>query len=1146
MQFNTHKIDHASKSHPCPICTRPDWCYQLNENLWGCKRADSAPPGWRKTKKQDREGHWLFAVDDGKHWTDADRAEWEKLLAQREANLLAARQAEFRASLSAEQRDPLIRALARELGLTKAHRQMLKDRGLLDPQIDDGLFFSIEKWQKVSARYPLNLPGVYLSPKGDRQLQGQGIAIVTIDRAGFATGWQVMSVPRIEDRKYYWAKSRENEELSRPEVRSHLPVGDGELELPIQVVGTSSTSGVAYGAEGTLKPAIAAHLHDEYFIGAASGNFSGSPIQVKSALESCHTLVIAVDGGDAINPARIDHWQRQVKFFATLNIKIRFAWWGQIYKDRNDVDEITTARLQAATQLTPGKFFKLCSRLAWKQRDDETFKALSSLTLPITDQRREEFLQPLPLARPGFFTFISSGVWTGKTNQLAPVVTSWERAFPDGKIIGLGYRNGLLEQLRQRLNIPDFRLGHGQDDTAINNYQKLAICLDSLMRLRLENIPSNSLIIHDEFEAILKHIALGGTTGANTAKVQAHLVNIYHRVLSTGGAVICLEDKLTDLSIDGILDLTERRYPFEIISNDYERFNWDVSIGGGSPKEFIGLILDRLMSGERLVIPTTSQTFGESLERIVLARLPQMRGYIERIDAKTVGKCGDLIKDPSGYLTIAQTKLLIVSPTVESGFSIEDKGLPLFDRVMAYFTNLDTRSHIQLLSRYRSNCPREIFANAKGAETGESRGRDPVKLLKVRKQLAATTALSQGIGRIPTTTQGDVWNRLDAEFSARAALSAKYLREYLEAELISRGHRLAVTEWAEVRAQAIVDNGLPYIPSAELASQYRDIKASLELEESQQMTGADGLSLSPAQAIAILHSSYSSYEEKLRAKKCLLHQDLPSADLTQEFILEAIVKNRGAYRRSCELAWMLDKPELARLLDRDLLTSQLEQPHILTSRVPKHHQKIDLLAPIARHLEDLAKGREYKADDPAVVAIQACGLKHSYLFWALFGLTIKDEEIDSIGKRQNTSIATVNKILKKLGYQSERVKQIGTGTDRVSIYQVTNSECPHRQTIYQALETRYREYLASTHTISNLEERDLKSVCDVSDVDTKLAIQDDEPPDWISSENIQSTILAQIGDFVEVDGDRVEVTAIGHIYAIGRNTVGEFIRWGVG
>jgi hypothetical protein len=1136
----THRLNHATKTNPCPICGNTDWCYELSDTLWGCKRADSAPLGWRKTKKQDREGHWLFALDDGKNWTDTDRAEWEKLLAQREANKRAARQIEFSSSLSAEQRDPLIRALSAELGLTSQHRQMLRDRGLLDPQINDSLFFSIEKWQKVSDRYPLNLPGVYLSKFGDRQLNGCGIAVVTHDANGLATGWQIMAVPRVEgEAKYKWAKGQ---------VSSKLPIGDGELELPIQVVGTSSTSGVAYGAEGTLKPFIAAYLHNEYFIGASSGNFSGSPTQVKSALEGYHTFVITVDGGDAINPARIDHWQRQVEFFATFNagratrhaIKIRFAWCGQIHKDNNDVDEITTAQFRSAKLLTPGKFFKLCGRLAWKQKDDRTFKALSSLTLPITDPRREQFLTTLPIPKPGQIMFVSSGVWTGKTQELSPLIKGWERVFPAGKIISLGYRNGLLDQLRERLDIPDFRVGNGQDDTAINNYQKVAFCLDSAMRLRLESISPNSLILHDEFEAIFKHIALGGTMGSNTAKIQAHLVNIYHRVLSTGGAVICLEDKLTDLSVRGLLDLTDNRYPFEIISNDYERFNWDVSIGGGSSKDFIGLILDRLMSGERLVVPTTSQVFGESLERIVLARFPEMKGYIERVDAKTVCNCGDLIKDPSKYLRAAQTQLLILSPTVESGFSIEDKGSPLFNRVMAYFTNLDTRSHIQLLSRYRSNCPREIFANTKGAETGDNRGRDPVKLLKVRKQLADTTALSQGIGRIPTTTQGDIWNRLDAEFSARSALSAKYLREYLETELASRGHRLTPVEFAEVRAQVIIDNGLPYISSEELANQYKNIKVSLKIEESQKLTDANGRSLTPTQAIAILHSSYSTYEQKIQAKKCLLHQDLPGADLTQEFILEAIVNNRGAYRRQCELAWILDKPELAKLQDRDILTNQLEQPHILFGRVPKNRQKVDLLAPIAQHLEDLATGREYKADDPAVVAISEFGLKQNYLFWALFGLTIKASEIDSLGKKQNTAIATVNKILKKLGYLSERTKQLGTGTDRVSIYQVTNSECPHRQTIYQALEIRYREHLASTHTLSNKEERDIKSVCVVSDVDTKSAIPDDDPP-----EKIQSTIPIQIGDWVKVDSEMVEVTAIGNIYAIGRNIAGEFKQWGI-
>jgi hypothetical protein len=424
-------------------------------------------------------------------------------------------------------------------------------------------------------------------------------------------------------------------------------------------------------------------------------------------------------------------------------------------------------------------------------------------------------------------------------------------------------------------------------------------------------------------------------------------------------------------------------------------------------------------------------------------------------------------------------------------------------------------------------------------------------LLKVRKQLADTTALSQGIGRIPTTTQGNIWNRLDAEFSARSALSAKYLREYLETELISRGHRLTPVEFAEVRAQVIIDNSLPYISSEELASQYKGIKVSLEIEESHKLADTNGRSLTPAKAIAILHSSYSTYEQKIQAKKCLLHQDLPGADLTQEFILEAIVKSRGAYRRSCELAWILEKPDLAKLQDRDILTSQLEQPHILFGRVPKNRQKVDLLAPIAQHLEDLATGREYKADDPAVVAIQAWGLKENYLFWALFGLTIKASEIDSLGKKQNTAIATVNKILKKLGYKAEVIRKEGSRDEQIRVFGVTNSECPHRQTIYQALELKYKTYVENSTqldtvvTVSNKEERDIKTVTTVSDVDTKSAIPDDDPPDCISSQNIQSIIPTQIGDWVKVNGEVVQVTAIGNIYAIGRNITGEFKQWGV-
>lgn len=112
------KLNHASKSNPCPICDKPDWCYELSDTFWVCKRSDFAPPGWVRTKKQDSEGHSYFGLDTGdrEDWA-AKKAEWDERRAEREANQRQVQLEEFKTSLTAQQRDPLIRALSQELGL---------------------------------------------------------------------------------------------------------------------------------------------------------------------------------------------------------------------------------------------------------------------------------------------------------------------------------------------------------------------------------------------------------------------------------------------------------------------------------------------------------------------------------------------------------------------------------------------------------------------------------------------------------------------------------------------------------------------------------------------------------------------------------------------------------------------------------------------------------------------------------------------------------------------------------------------------------------------------------------------------------------------------------------------------------------------
>ena len=361
-----HKLLHASKSNPCPICTKTDWCYELSDTLWCCKRSDSAPPDWFRTTKQDSDGAWYFAVENDHNGDRAARKEeWERLKAEREANKREFQHQEFKTQLTAVQRDPLIRALSQELGLSSQHRQMLRERGLTDSQIKAGLFFSIEQWQETSNRYPLNLPGIKQTKDGQRfvattkdESTGKysgGIAIVAIDANSLATGWQLMTVPRIEDKKYTWALG---------EKSSHLPIGDGEL--PIQVVGSATNPDPVWGCEGSLKPVIASSRINQRFIGASGGLFRSSPIQTRTALEGVKTINLTVDAGDVINSSRMRHWRLETEFFQSLGLTVIFPWWGQITKAENDIDELTTKEFKVIVYLTPDRFFEMADAEAAK------------------------------------------------------------------------------------------------------------------------------------------------------------------------------------------------------------------------------------------------------------------------------------------------------------------------------------------------------------------------------------------------------------------------------------------------------------------------------------------------------------------------------------------------------------------------------------------------------------------------------------------------------------------------------------------------------------------------------------------------------------------------------------------------------------
>jgi hypothetical protein len=832
-------------------------------------------------------------------------------------------------------------------------------------------------------------------------------------------------------------------------------------ELPLTVVYPDNpVCGVVGYTESTLdKPHLTAQNFNIITIG--SSNVGAQPKDLARSLAGIKErmgwgkLVVHLmpDAGMFNNKGVQANYLKLAQQVIELGYDIKVGSWNQYRKVDGDIDEIDPNCV---------KYIEL-DRYLKRAADYRDYLLLTALTGQ-TEIRNERYLSPLPKLKRGEMTFVSSAVGTGKTTVLASTIDDWLLIHPNGKIVFIGHRNSLMNQMCDRLNVPSYRVGNGLEDTFINGESKVAIVVDSLQLLKVDELPENTLVIVDEFEGVLKHITLGGTTGNRTPKIQAHLSAVLNRAMTTGGHVLGLEDSLTDLSIKGIKDLTGNKYKINIIENQYEAFKYVVKMGGKNDfKHFIAALILRLKAGEKIALATTSQRFGECVEKAIQEYISEIK--IERLDATTIEKLGELTKNPVEYLRAAECQLFIYSPTVESGFNIDDNGEnPLFDAMFAYFVNLDTRAHIQMLSRYRSNCPRYIYTNQKGAEQS-SLANSPSKLERVYQRIANQTSLEQGKGRIQMSVEGSIWNRLVAEFECRSHYSAQYLHEYLRINLLDRGHDVSTVDWQSETIELSAKYGIEAPDAGEIADRYGEIKIELLDRDAKVLYEADG-NIPLALADMFLHSSNATNEQKNRAKKAKLHERLPGMDLTYEFIRECVVEDSGAYLRQCELRYLIDKPSLSKEIDRLLFEKQLEQGHILYKNVPKNSQRVNLFSLFSRQLCSLVERGDFRNDSPDAIEIRNLAIKHSYEFWVLFGLTMRDD------MSPNT---IVSKILKKIGYITERHKSSNRSKKGDDTYAIANRDCQHAIDIEAALERRYAKIIEAMSVVSDNINSSLKS-----------------------------------------------------------------------
>lgn len=766
----------------CPICigTRSDCRQNIHSGLIHCRHDVLSAVGY-KCVGEVKWGFYLWAFNDQLSHSEA---EWEQLRRERAAQKekrLKEEAEQYAQSLSVEERDHLLRKLHRQLGLCTKHRQALRERGLTDAQIDAGLFFSISPFQEIIGINP-RLAGVDLWGK-KLLIPDSGIGCPIWDLQGRIIGFQTRFDNATEN-KYKWPTSRskkrpkgptshlQNGELPisccRPVVEVSRSLAQGEAGIIENEVGTKAR-GTEFSlshtqclqaniglAEGFIKSYIAAQKLNQVVIGAAGGNWTASPLQLRLYLDALSielntkTVILYADAGAVGNPTVLRHYQRTIELLQEWGYEVKVAWWGQLTKEDPDIDELED--LEALATITPEKFFSFSfcqnqqfdrthlldnpndiepnseaypaycqqeteaesieaaqaeerERLHKEQYNQRVAKAqrsLNSLTYPIDIALHQKFLPEKlidQIPQSGIIN-LKARKGGGKSTLLKRLIALWKRQ--ERPVVSITPRIALGREQAFKWEITWI-----DDSGVVGSYtlsqcmlrheEALGLCWDSFWKVA-ERDWTNAVVIIDEAELGLSHLATSSTCEDRRAFILKGFEKSIQEVLSTGGLVILSDADLTDIPCDYLKAIAPEATVFTIC-NTHKGDSWDIEFYFGKRGDVISRIKTNLELGIKTAIATDSQAEAEALERKFYELYAHAR--IIRIDSKiTETEFGrEFVKDPNKGILDTKPDLLIYTPSMGVGVSIE---IDWFDEVIGlFFGALEPSQCRQMLARIR-------------------------------------------------------------------------------------------------------------------------------------------------------------------------------------------------------------------------------------------------------------------------------------------------------------------------------------------------------------------------------------------------------------------------------------------------------------
>jgi hypothetical protein len=311
-----------------------------------------------KYSKATKNGSWgVWYPDQGEDTFNRDKCQQERKAKQEQAELLKRIQAQN--SLTNEQRSVAWGEVIAGLTLADDHRQKFLDRGFTPEQIELGGFRTIEKYQPIKSGN-IELAGVSSTGKNLTNT-GRGILTPIKDDCDRFIGCQVR-LDDGRDGRYKWLSST-SWGGAKPNLQND--------ELPIGIYFGDRSSRIVGIAEGaSIKPQLAANKFGINIIGAAGGQWAGSPEQLKAYLEKHHDKTkpvrIYADAAPHHDNAVMGRIHKLSELLRSWGYEVAIAWWGQFNKTDGDIDELTQEQFEAIEYIRPSDFEHLSTYLLRK------------------------------------------------------------------------------------------------------------------------------------------------------------------------------------------------------------------------------------------------------------------------------------------------------------------------------------------------------------------------------------------------------------------------------------------------------------------------------------------------------------------------------------------------------------------------------------------------------------------------------------------------------------------------------------------------------------------------------------------------------------------------------------------------------------